>query len=243
MQEAEVIALAHAGLAVNAPLSDLRAEQLLAGLAPPAGGRALDLGCGWAELLLRLAAAHPSVTGIGIDHSQVSVQRGRRAATERGLAERVHLQVADVREYSGPPAETVLCIGASHAWGGTAPALTAIRPLLRPGGLLLFGEAFWERSPTPAELAALGGREEVPHLLRPGQDAVELVGDAHPRSSSSPGLSTPIRSGLYSVVPRWLWMSRRPLCPPCVPRARARSLPSGRLMSSQTTRTFSSGIP
>jgi SAM-dependent methyltransferase len=156
MQQAEVIALAHAGLAMNAPLSDLRAGQLLAGLAPPAGGRALDLGCGWAELLLRLAAAHPSMTGIGIDHSQVSVQRGQRAAAERGLADRVHLQVADVRGYCGPPADTVLCIGASHAWGGTVPALTAIRPRLRPGGVLLFGDAYWERSPTPAELAALG---------------------------------------------------------------------------------------
>ena len=30
-------------------------------------------------------------------------------------------------------------------------------------------------------------------------------------------------------------MSRRPLCPPCVPFARTRNLPSGRLTSSHTT--------
>ena len=33
----------------------------------------------------------------------------------------------------------------------------------------------------------------------------------HPRRSASRA---------YSVVPRWFWMSRRPLCPPCVPLAR-----------------------
>ena len=75
-----------------------------------------------------------------------------------------------------------------------------------------------------------------------GTPALPLLADSSSDTSTSPTSTapTPIRNRAYSVVPRCAWMSRKPLCPPCVPRARKRSLPSGRLMSSQMT---SSSVP
>ena len=39
--------------------------------------------------------------------------------------------------------------------GQIAAALKALRDLVTPGGRVLFGEGFWERPPSPAELAAM----------------------------------------------------------------------------------------
>jgi hypothetical protein len=50
----------------------------------------------------------------------------------------------------------VLCIGATHAFGGLAPTLTAVRRCLQRGGRVLLGDGFWEQPPTEAALTALG---------------------------------------------------------------------------------------
>jgi SAM-dependent methyltransferase len=171
------IAPLHADLEFNSPLSDTRVTQIMRTLQPLAGARVLDLGCGWAELLLRFAAAEPSVTAIGVDTDQEAIEHGRANAIARGLDNRVKLHVADVSQWRAEPADVTICIGASHAWGGTAAALDALRQMLRPGGRVLLGEGFWMRPPTDAAVAALDGTElgsladlvdlAVDHGLRP----------------------------------------------------------------------------
>ena len=53
------------------PLSQTRADTLVGfladGLAAAAHPLVLDVGCGWAELLLQVLDAVPSATGIGVD--------------------------------------------------------------------------------------------------------------------------------------------------------------------------------
>ena len=66
----------HTYLDFNAPLSDRRAAALVAGVGPLADKRVLDLGCGWAELLLRILAAEPTATGVGIDNDTEHVRAG-----------------------------------------------------------------------------------------------------------------------------------------------------------------------
>lgn len=56
----------------------------------------------------------------------------------------------------------MLCIGSAHAFGGTEAALDALAAVVQPGGRLLFGDAYWERSPT-AEIAEVFG-PDVPTL-------------------------------------------------------------------------------
>jgi SAM-dependent methyltransferase len=144
----------HTFLDFNAPLSDWRAAALIASLQPLKGKQVVDLGCGWAELLLRIAATEPTAHGLGIDSDADAILRGRHNAQARGLADSVQLDVSDATNWHGK-ADVVLSIGASHAWGGSRQALEAAQARLAPGGLLLFGDGIWERPPTTEALTAL----------------------------------------------------------------------------------------
>lgn len=142
----ELLDAAHSKLTFNAPLGEAHATALVARLPLRPGGHVLDAGCGWGELLLRIVAAHPAATGTGVDTNRRALDRGRRAAAERGLAERVEFAEADVGGFDDH-GDLVVCVGSSHAWGNPTAALRALRDLTAPGGHVLFGEGFWERPP------------------------------------------------------------------------------------------------
>ncbi|MFG2111958.1 SAM-dependent methyltransferase [Streptomyces sp. NPDC048718] len=149
-----------AGLTFHGPLSEARAARLVDRLAAPGPGAVLDIGCGWGELMLRLLAATPGAKGVGIDINADDLAHGRRLAAERGLAERVEFAEESGHGTTRPPADTVLCVGSSHALldpdqPDPAAALRELRRLVRPGGRVLLGEGFWERVPTDAELARM----------------------------------------------------------------------------------------
>lgn len=140
----------------NTPLSDSHAELLLQRLDLPAASHLLDLGCGWGELLLRAVDAAPTeVTGTGVDVDEALLTQGRALAADRSLDARVRFVAHDAADWR-EPADRVLCVGAAHALGGTVDALRALTHLVSPGGRLLFGEVFWQQSPT-AELIDLFG--------------------------------------------------------------------------------------
>jgi SAM-dependent methyltransferase len=153
----------HEELVFHGPLSSYRADQLVRSLGPLHGQHVVDLGCGWAELLLRTVAA--GATGHGVDTDPDAIAHGRKLATERGVADRVTLEVGDAGAWSGE-ADVLIVNGASHVFGGeptehTVNTLEAGRRFLRPGGRLLLGEGFWEREPTAEQLAVMPmGREE-----------------------------------------------------------------------------------
>lgn len=134
----------HAELLWNSPLSAARADRLLDGLDLSSAHRILDLGCGWGELLLRGLGRAPGLTGEGIDVNEGNLARGRTSAKQRGLAERATLLDCDVTRYQGK-GDRLICIGASHAWGGTDACLRALRNHVEPNGMLLFGDGFWAR--------------------------------------------------------------------------------------------------
>jgi SAM-dependent methyltransferase len=133
----------YAHLTFNAPLSDVRADALVRRLALHSPGTALDVGCGWGELLLRLAAASPTTRATGIDTDERLLERGRRAAEERGLSQRVSFENrpgADVDSV----ADLVICIGSTHAVStDITEALGRLHDFVAPGGRLLLGEGFW----------------------------------------------------------------------------------------------------
>jgi cyclopropane fatty-acyl-phospholipid synthase-like methyltransferase len=149
----------YADLEFNAPLSSSHAGDLIASLQPLAGASIVDLGCGWAEFLLRVLETEPTADGLGVDRDPVSIARARSNAGSRGLLDRVRLECADASAWS-EPAEVVIVIGSSHAWGGTRATLNAIRPLLQPGGRLLLGEGIWDRPPTAEALEALDAQPD-----------------------------------------------------------------------------------
>jgi SAM-dependent methyltransferase len=143
--EAELYARARSGLTFNSPLSGERADALAAALG---GGTILDLGCGRGELLRRAVARNQGARGIGVDLDEAEL------AAAGG--ERIELHVADIAAWR-ERADAVVAIGVSHAWGGTAPMLRALRGLA-PRALI--GEGFWARSPDAAALRGLGASED-----------------------------------------------------------------------------------
>ncbi|MEU6675690.1 class I SAM-dependent methyltransferase [Streptomyces sp. NPDC046925] len=147
-------------LTFHGPLSEARAARIVERVAPGTGS-VLDLGCGWGELLLRVLDAAPDATGVGVDLSADDLARGRANAKERGLADRVSFVEESATDTTRGPADLVLCLGSSHALssaeppGHTEAALRALRGLVSPGGRVVLGEGFWQRTPTPAELAGM----------------------------------------------------------------------------------------
>lgn len=141
-------------LTFMAPLSDERADRLAAELAAYEPATVVDIGCGWGELLLRVLNAAPQARGIGIEVHGPDVERGLGNAAGRGLADRVSFVKGEAREHLSP-ADLVINCGAYQAFGSIADALEALRPLVNPGGRLLFACEVWERTPTAEELAGM----------------------------------------------------------------------------------------
>lgn len=140
----------------NTPLSEAHADRLIERLDMRSATSVLDLGCGWGELLIRaVLAAGEDCAGVGVDTDDEQLARGRRTARERDAEHRVSFVSGEAPAWR-QPADRVLCIGASHAWGGTAPTLAALAPVVAPGGRLVFGDGYWEADPTPEAVAIFG---------------------------------------------------------------------------------------
>lgn len=140
-------------LTYNAPLSAARAASLVEALGTPT--TALDLGCGWAQLLVDVLVASPATTGIGVDLDPVLLARGRSLAEAAGVGDRMSLVEGDVTEVDDTT-QCAIAIGVSHAWGGTAGALDALLDRVEPGGRLLLGDGGWMGMPTDAAVDVLG---------------------------------------------------------------------------------------
>ncbi|MFC7486796.1 SAM-dependent methyltransferase [Knoellia sp. CPCC 206453] len=140
-------------LTFNAPLSDARADALAGRLAAAEPSTVLDVGCGWGELLIRVAARAAGATALGVDTEERHLARGRARARELDVSTRVTFENLPGDQLT-EPADIVICIGSSHAFGDTpAEALAALKPLVRPGGRLVLGEGTWEvRGPAQPDL-------------------------------------------------------------------------------------------
>jgi len=103
------------------------------------GERFLDIGAGWGGLLL-WAAERYGVRATGITLSKNQHAHVSRLVAERGLAERVHIQLLDYRDLpENEPFDKIASIGMfEHVGRARLPTYFAkIRRLLAPGGLLL----------------------------------------------------------------------------------------------------------
>ncbi|MBW8766051.1 MAG: methyltransferase domain-containing protein [Geodermatophilales bacterium] len=165
MDRALASAIAHRWHPIAAPVSAENLRLLVQRLELPPGGRLLDLGCGFGEWLLGALEVAPGVRGTGVDTSPPALAEARQRAEARGLADRACFEQADAAGWVGEGFDAVLCIGATHAFGGLGPTLDAVRSYLRPGGRVLLGDGYWEGTPTQAALDALGaGPGELPDL-------------------------------------------------------------------------------
>jgi cyclopropane fatty-acyl-phospholipid synthase-like methyltransferase len=159
MDEEDLRVALFARMRWNAPLSVEHAELLMDRLGLGPGLRIADIGSAWGELLLRVAervrSSGGEVRAIGVDTDAWALARGREAARQRGLGEQVEFVEADAAGWR-ETADRVLCVGASHAFGGTGAALEALRGLVPAGGRLLFGDGYWAAEPSRQAVRLFG---------------------------------------------------------------------------------------
>jgi SAM-dependent methyltransferase len=119
--------------------------------------RVIDVGCGKAGMLIRLALRRP-IAGIGIDLNPAHLAEGAERAARRRVADSITLLEMDATRFDAAPEsfDVAISIGAAHALGGCEPTLRTLRSWLRPGGRLLVGHGYWRREPAPEYLAVLG---------------------------------------------------------------------------------------
>jgi SAM-dependent methyltransferase len=119
------------------------------------GDRALDVGCGRGELLIRLAE-RLGVTGLGIDTAENQIAVAREQAAARVPEGGLRFEALDAAELTDGGFAIAACVGATYALGGLDETLARLASLVRRDGLLLIGEGFWALPPTPEYLRALG---------------------------------------------------------------------------------------
>ncbi len=188
------------------PISDQRADAIVSALAAESPATIADYGCGWGELLLRLLAAAPEATGIGVDVHGPDIARARANAERRGLDDRATFVEGPATDVDGT-ADVILSIGAYHAFGGIPEALAALLDRLNPGGRLLFGVEFWERVPDADRLAKMWPGMSVDDCMELGDIAdLAVAAGFRPLSIQVSGVDEwdVFESGNSADVERWL---------------------------------------
>lgn len=156
----------HRYLEFMSPLSGQRANELVQFIASRTNGTVVDVGCGWAALLIRLLGANGQLHGIGLDLNDAGFQHALETAGSRGVADRLQLVAGDAKAHLPVSAQGAICIGASQVWGQPAEApmpldyaaaLLALRKLVVVGAPVVYGEAIWRSAPTQAAAAPLAG--------------------------------------------------------------------------------------
>ncbi len=153
--------IAHTDHPVAGPLADESVDSLLRRVRLPRAARILDLGCGQAAWLIRALAMHPDASAEGVDVSRPALERAEEHIAELGLSDRIRVRECDAAQVQVPePVHLAMCVGSTHAFGGMITSLKYLRPHLRPDGLALVGDGFWEQRPHDAALTSLGSQPD-----------------------------------------------------------------------------------
>ena len=148
--------------------------ELLERFPPPAGGRCIDVGCGFGETTQQIAAlVGAGGFALGTDSSPHFVEDARHEAAEAGV-ENVAFEVADAQTAAWEPVhDYAFSRMGTQFFAAPVPAMRAIRGALRPGGRL--AKICWRRkdeSPLWAETEQVVAR----FLERPEEYEADTCG-------------------------------------------------------------------
>jgi ubiquinone/menaquinone biosynthesis C-methylase UbiE len=120
-----------------------------------AGTRLLDIGCGTADVTIRLVHAYPGITALGIDGSEAMLQFGRDLVTKAGLTSRIALErryfpdaALDAAGFDAVTANNLL-----HHVSDATSFWRAARRCAKPGAPVMVADL--RRPPDPAAAARL----------------------------------------------------------------------------------------
>ena len=106
-----------------------------------AGAAVVDVGCGHGLSTVLMAEAFPNARFVGIDNHEASVERARKLAAERGVADRVRFEVADARDLDGE-FDLIVMLDAFHDMGRPEEVAERLHRCLLPTGVCLVVEPF-----------------------------------------------------------------------------------------------------
>jgi len=117
-------------------------KHLIADLSPPLGGTVLEIGCGTAWNLIRVAQGYPHARIYGVDVSNAMLDTARAAIKRQGLAGRIVVAQADATDFSAadvfgiPSFDRVFFSYALSMIPGWCDALDVGASQVAPGGSL-----------------------------------------------------------------------------------------------------------
>jgi SAM-dependent methyltransferase len=147
--------ITHRDHVVCNPTSTQKIDELVGLLPLRPHARVLDIACGKAELLARIARRFDA-TCIGIDISSYEVEAARQRVADQGLQAHIEILQGDGADYRPAAAsfDMAMCIGASWVWGGFLGTIEALKTMVAPGGLIAIGEPFKTKEPDAGYAAA-----------------------------------------------------------------------------------------
>lgn len=139
------------------PSSNEKLEEMIGLLQLAPGARVLDIACGKAEPLARIANSY-DINGMGVDLSPFCIAAARkRAAGCSNPASKLEFLQLDGREFrSAEPFDLAICLGATWVYDGFAGTLKHLATVVKPQGLVLVGEPYWRREPASEYLSEAG---------------------------------------------------------------------------------------
>ncbi|WP_306142477.1 class I SAM-dependent methyltransferase [Roseibium sp. MMSF_3412] len=102
------------------------------------GDRMLDIGCGWGALICH-AAEHYGVTAVGVTLAEEQLKLARDRIEERGLQDKVSVELIDYRDMKGEKFDKISSIGMFEAVGldNYDNYFQSVHRLLKPRGIYL----------------------------------------------------------------------------------------------------------
>lgn len=134
--------------------------------------RIADLGCGEGWAGIYLAEAYPNVRVEGYDLDEASIAAARRHASQRGVADRVRFELADLRQLE-PGYDLVFTVEVIHDLADPVGALAAMQRATAGGGtaLVIDEKAAESFQPSGDPIERLLYSFSILHCLPVGRDA------------------------------------------------------------------------
>jgi SAM-dependent methyltransferase len=151
-------AIAHRTHTFCSPVSDTTFERLLGQLELKRHARVADFGCGNAHMLMRVCMKF-CCAGTGFERNPYFIKLAREAIEEHAPAGRIEIVEGDAAVERGH-FDFAMCSGARPFCATAEANLSGLKARVVPGGMLLLGEGYWKRPPSPEFLEALGGAAE-----------------------------------------------------------------------------------
>ena len=132
-----------------------------------AEGCVLDLGCGPADIPIRLAQALPDCRVIGIDASPAMIRLGEEAIKAAGLSDRITLHCERFQSYVvSEQADAAISNSLLHHLVNPLKFWYALKQLVKPGSFVLIMDLVRPESPESAQAIVAQYAANEPAILR-----------------------------------------------------------------------------